>query len=122
MMDDEIKIKVNDPMFGDDPIEEINPAMDSMGRTANNVIGTVGNLTKQVVRLQFGLLTLPLNLLPSRSRYHAKNAVREGFLSFKTLVDEITNGIDEGLRGSLDRDRVWASDSMDETIPPASVF
>lgn len=121
MMEDEIKIKVNDPTIGigDDPVEEIDPAYP--GSAANNVVGTVGNLAKQVVRLQFGLLTLPLNLLPSRSRYHAKNSIREGFLSFKSLVDEITTGIDDGLRSSLDSDRVWANNGVDETIPPASL-
>lgn len=117
MMENEIKIKVNDPAFNaDDPVEEFSA---DVGNTAENVVGTVGNIAKQVVRLQFGLLTLPLNLLPSRSRYHAKNAVREGFLSFKTLVDDLTTGIDEGLRSSLERDRVWANDVTDN-IPPAT--
>jgi hypothetical protein len=118
-MAEEIKINVSDPSLGiDDPLEEIKPASDGLGSTGGNLIGSVGNLTKQVVRLQFGLLTLPFNLLPSRSRYHAKNALHEGFLSLKVLLDELSTGIDEGLRASLEHDKAWADTASDEIIPP----
>lgn len=114
MADDGVKIRVTEPDYmGDEPIEEF----ENVGRSASRAIGGVGNLVGQVVRLQFGLLTLPLNLLPARSRYHAKNAVREGFLTFKSLVDEVTNGIDDGLSRSMERDRVRVG--MRGDIPPA---
>jgi hypothetical protein len=102
MADDGVKIKVSEPDALDEPIEEF----DNVGRAAGRAIGGVGNLLGQVVRLQFGLVSLPLNLLPAKSRYHAKNSVREGFLAIKTLVDDVTNGIDSGLSRALERDRV----------------
>src|SRR5689334_3311968 len=96
--DEGVKIRVTEAdVMGDEPIEEF----ENIGRSASRTIGGVGNLVGQVVRLQFGLLTLPLNLLPARARYHAKNSVREGFLAVKTLVDEVTEGIDEGLSRSM---------------------
>jgi len=117
MADDGIKIRVTEPdLMGDEPIEEF----DNLGREARRTVGGVGNLVGQVVRLQFGLLTLPLNLLPTRSRYHAKNAIREGFLAIKSLVDEVTEGIDNGLSRSMQRDNMRVSlDLDDNTIPPA---
>jgi len=117
MADDGIKIRVTEPdLMGDEPIEEF----DNLGQEARRTVGGVGNLVGQVVRLQFGLLTLPLNLLPTRSRYHAKNAIREGFLAIKSLVDEVTEGIDNGLSRSMQRDNMRVSlDLGDNTIPPA---
>ncbi len=116
-MAEEIKIKVTEPdLMGDEPIEEF----DNIGRETRRAVGGVGNLIGQVIRLQFGLLTLPLNLLPEKSRYHAKNSVREGFLAIKSLVDEVTDGIDDGLNRSMDRDRMRVSSMrMDDDIPPA---
>lgn len=57
----------------------------------------VANLVGQLGRLGFNLMALPLNLLPTQSRYHAKNSLREGFMAFKSLVDEVATGIDESI-------------------------
>lgn len=92
--DDAVKVKVND---ADEPFEEFD------GVEFNRA--GVGNFVTQVGRLYFNVLTLPVNLLPRRSRYHAKNSIREGFLSFKALVEEVTEGIDRSLNRSLERDK-----------------
>lgn len=118
-MEESVKIKVNDPTARvyDEPIEEF--TVDDFDRSARSVGNGVGNLVGQVGRLYFNVLTLPLNLLPRRSRYHAKNSIREGFLSFKVLVDDVTDSIDRGLSRSLERDKLHVDDVLDETIPPA---
>jgi hypothetical protein len=114
-----VKVKVNEPGVRayEEPIEEFDGV--DFDRTARNVGGGVANLVGQVGRLYFNVLTLPLNLLPSRSRYHAKNSIREGFLSFKVLVDDVTGAIDDGLTRSLRRDRLRIDDLDDDTIRPA---
>ncbi len=100
-MSEDIKIKVNDADV--DPLEELEGVTNRFG----SGLGTnVGNLVKQVARLQFGLLTLPLNILPTNSRYHAKKAIHEAFLAVKTLVDDVNNGIEHTLTHSMDRDKV----------------
>jgi hypothetical protein len=100
-MSEDIKIKVNDADV--DPLEELEGVTNRFG----SGLGTnVGNLVKQVVRLQYGLVTLPLNILPANSRYHAKKAIHEAFLTVKTLVDDVNNGIEHTLTHSMDRDKV----------------
>ena len=114
-----VKVKVNEPGVRayEEPIEEFDGV--DFDRTARNVGGGVANLVGQVGRLYFNVLTLPLNLLPSRSRYHAKNSIREGFLSFKVLIDDVTGSIDDGLTRSLKRDRLRMDDFDDDVIRPA---
>ncbi len=117
-MDDGVKIRVTEPgIMGDEPIEEF----DNIGVGVRRTAGGVADVVSQVVRLGFGVATLPLNLLPNRSRYHAKNSIREGFLAVKTLIDDVTDGIDTGLSRSMERDRMYAgSIRLDaDTIPPA---
>ncbi len=115
--DDGVKIRVNEPgvRATEEPIEEFSTMDFDRGRGG---VGGVGNLVGQVGRLYFNVLTLPLNLLPRRSRYHAKNSIREGFLSFKTLIDDVTGSIDDGLNRSLQRDRL-RMDDYDDVIRPA---
>ncbi len=121
--DEGVKVKVNDPSYRafEEPVEEFTGA--DFDRTARSVGGGVSNLVGQVGRLYLNVLTLPLNLLPSRSRYHAKNSIREGFLSFKVLVDDVTGAIDDGLNRSLRRDRLRMDDMddlmNDDVIRPA---
>jgi hypothetical protein len=84
------------------------------GRGVGSVIGSVG-------RLAFNVATLPINLLPSRSRYHAKNSIREGFLSVKTFLEDVTGAIDDELSRSVSRDKVRMEIRMEEEdIPPAA--
>ncbi|HEX2913245.1 MAG TPA: hypothetical protein VH186_20755 [Chloroflexia bacterium] len=117
---DEVKIKVNEPgtPFEDEPIEEFTTA--DFDRSARSVGTGAANLVGQVGRLYLNVLTLPLNLLPAKSRYHAKKSLREGFLSVKTLVDEVNNTIDHTLTRSMERDRLRMNDLEDEVIPPAT--
>lgn len=105
MGDEEFKIKVSD--VDSEPLEELE-GLDV--KVEGNLAGTVGNFVKQVVRLEFGLLTLPLNLLPTKSRFHAKNAIKESFLTIRSAVDEINNSIENGLNRSLDRDKARMGD------------
>jgi hypothetical protein len=99
-MSEDIKVKVKD--VDDDLIEEIEVSDMSRG----NITDQVGNVLKQVFRFQVGVATLPLNLLPSKSRYHAKNAIKEGFLTVRALVDGINDGIEDTLNKSLEKDKV----------------
>jgi hypothetical protein len=99
-MSEDIKVKVKD--VDDDVIEEIEVSDMSRGNLADQV----GNVLKQVFRFQVGLVTLPLNLLPSKSRYHAKNTIREGFLTVKSLIDGVNNGIEDTLNKSLEKDKI----------------
>jgi hypothetical protein len=78
--------------------EELN--LEDYNRPANSSDPGVANLVGQVGRLSFNLMALPLNLLPGQSRYHAKNSLREGFMAFKSLVDEVASSIDESIARS----------------------
>ena len=82
-----------DPLSDELPLEDYNRAENSTGPDVANLVGQFG-------RLSFNLMALPLNLLPSQSRYHAKNSLREGFMAFKSLVDEVATGIDESMARS----------------------
>ncbi len=109
---DEVKIKVNEPgRTVEEAVEEFEG--DFVG-TSRSIGGGIGNLVGQVGRLYVGLLTLPINLLPAKSRVHAKNAIKEGFLTVKVLVDDINDGIENVLDRSLQRDRVRVSLDDDE--------
>lgn len=115
---EDIKIKVNEPGARvEEPIEEF---AGNFADTTRSLGGGVASLVGQVARLGFGVATLPLNLLPARSRYHAKNAVKEGFLTVKVLVDDVNNFVEDTLTRSMDRDKVRASlDDLDDEVPPA---
>lgn len=78
------------------PVSDELPFEDA-SRAENSTDPDVANLVGQLGRLSFNLMALPLNLLPSQSRYHAKNSLREGFMAFKSLVDEVATGIDESI-------------------------
>ncbi len=79
-------------------VEDLN--LEDYDRPANSADPDVANLVGQIGRLGFNLMALPLNLLPVQSRYHAKNSLREGFMAFKSLVDEVATGIDESIARS----------------------
>jgi hypothetical protein len=100
MADQEFKIKVSD--VDSEPLEELE-GLDI--KVEGSLVGTVTNVVKQVVRLQFGLVTLPLKVLPAKSRYHAKNTLKEGFLTVRSAIDGINNAIENGLTRSIDRDK-----------------
>lgn len=99
-----VKIKVID-----ETPEETPETLDELD-SAQFKKGGVTNLVTQAGRLYFNVLTLPVNLLPRRSRYHAKNSLREGLLSLKSLVEEVGEGIDRSLKRSIDRDEAEIAD------------
>jgi hypothetical protein len=113
---DDVKIKVTDSGGrAEEPVEEF---QGNFASTTRSLGGGVVSLAGQVARLGFGVATLPLNLLPARSRYHAKNAVKEGFLTVKVLVDDVADFVDETLTRSMERDKTRASmDDLDGDIP-----
>lgn len=106
-MDETIKVRVADgsdkirvveepvPVVGLETSEELN--LEDSSLPGNSTGPEVANLVSQLGRLSFNLMALPLNLLPGQSRYHAKNSLREGFMAFKSLVDEAAVGIDESV-------------------------
>lgn len=101
IVDDSDKIKVTGPETPAIPQaggEELN--LEDYNRPANASDPGVANLVGQFGRLSFNLMALPLNLLPGQSRYHAKNSLREGFMAFKSLVDEVALSIDESIARS----------------------
>jgi hypothetical protein len=98
--------------------EELN--LEDYNRPANSTDPGVANLVGQVGRLSFNLMALPLNLLPGQSRYHAKNSLREGFMAFKSLVDEVASSIDESIARSQKPDKLkTATPAENPTVPPA---
>jgi hypothetical protein len=62
-------------------------------------------------------MALPLNLLPGQSRYHAKNSLREGFMAFKSLVDEVATSIDE----SVARSKQTSKTKIETTEDPSNI-
>ncbi|HEX2915337.1 MAG TPA: hypothetical protein VH186_31530 [Chloroflexia bacterium] len=70
----------------------------------SNLTEGVTGLVGQVAGIGYNVATLPLNVLPRRARYHARKAIREGFLTFKVLIDDVTNGVDKTLKRSMERD------------------
>ncbi len=104
---DAVKIKVTEEAAGssnfDTPFEDVTSSgyVDSARTNKSGV----SNLIEQAARLSFNLISIPLNLLPSQSRYHAKNSIREGVLSFKVLVDDVTSALDRNLSHSMERDQ-----------------
>ena len=106
-MDETIRVNTADdtgaipeitPEPGKTGVEDLN--LEDYDRAANSTNPDVANLVGQIGRLGFNLMALPLNLLPGQSRYHAKNSLREGFMAFKSLVDEVATGIDESIARS----------------------
>lgn len=98
-------------------LEDNNPA-------ANTTDPDVANLVGQVGRLSFNLMALPLNLLPAQSRYHAKNSLREGFMAFKSLVDEVATGIDESIarsRQATNVTKIKVEEKTSDTPPKNNV-
>lgn len=90
-------------------------------RSANSTDPDVANLVGQIGRLGFNMMALPLNLLPGQARYHAKNSLREGFMAFKSLVDEVATGIDESVartRQAANPTKVKIADNSN--IPPTN--
>jgi len=116
-----VKIKVTeDAGTGrfDAPFEDVTSSDFPDSTTAHR--SGVSNLLEQAARLSFNLMSVPLNLLPSKSRYHAKNSIREGVLSFKVLVDDVTEALDRNLSQSMERDRAnQPRPAFDNEIPPA---
>ncbi len=101
-MDDSERIReleAETPFTVQDSGEELN--LEDNNLPGNSADPGVANLVGQLGRLSFNLMALPLNLLPSQSRYHAKNSLREGFMAFKSLVDEVAVGIDESVARSM---------------------
>lgn len=102
-MDETIRVKIVDDSVTIREIEDGAPAAEELNLEDANLPSSnatdpgVANLVGQLGRLSFNLMALPLNLLPSQSRYHAKNSLREGFMAFKSLVDEVAVGIDESV-------------------------
>jgi hypothetical protein len=122
IVDDSDKIRVTEtPAASEVSDEELNLEDDSLRGNASDP--GVANLVGQLGRLSFNVLALPLNLLPGQSRYHAKNSLREGYMAFKSLVDEVAVSIDESVARS--KQSVKSSKStkikVEETtdIPPA---
>ena len=124
MEDETIKVIVEDtgdairvteihdiPLDDDDDDELIEEVTDfnRPSRKPSNAASVAG----QVGQFYFSALMLPLNLLPDRARYHAKNSIREGFLSFKALVEEVNTAIDDGLARSINKDRQKVNASTD---------
>ncbi len=101
-MDDSERIRELEaemPFTAQDSGEELN--LDDNNLPGNSADPGVANLVGQLGRLSFNLMALPLNLLPGQSRFHAKNSLREGFMAFKSLVDEVAVGIDESVARSM---------------------
>jgi hypothetical protein len=115
IVDDSDKIKVTEIPANPAGNEEL--YLEDAHQPSNKSDPDVANLVGQIGRLSFNLMALPLNLLPGQSRYHAKNSLREGFMAFKSLVDEVATSIDE----SVARSKQTSKTKIETTEDPSNI-
>ncbi len=99
---------------------EAEAPVDEFERISNptpKAVRGLGRMASRMADFQFGLMSMPLNLLPEGTRYHFKNSLREGILAFKTLVDEVADGVENGLNQSMERDKIRQTYKSERIYP-----
>ncbi|MEI6044899.1 MAG: hypothetical protein WCS37_11145 [Chloroflexota bacterium] len=66
-------------------------------------VGNLGNVVKQLVKLQIEVVSIPFSLLPTDSRRYALDAVRQAFKAVRSIVDDVSDTIDTTLQHNIDR-------------------
>lgn len=64
---------------------------------------SIENLFRQLVNLQFELISIPFSFLPGESRKYATDTVRSAFKAVRVVVDDVSELIDSTLVRNLDR-------------------
>ena len=63
-------------------------------KSGNDLASTVTDLLALAVKIPLAIIQMPVNMLPTDTRRHARAAVREGFLAARSLVGAIGDGIE----------------------------
>lgn len=92
-MDEEF---MNETKIDDELEERAGDVKEQAGRVAE----ALGDLTREVVRLQFSLATLPFRLLPQGTRRHSRAAMAETFRAMRSMVDEAADRLESALEGA----------------------
>jgi hypothetical protein len=71
-------------------------------RGGNDFTTTVSDLLALAVKIPIAVIQMPINMLPTDTRRHARSAVREGFLAARSLVGAIGDGIENMLADPSD--------------------
>ena len=66
-------------------------------RGSNDFTTTVSDLLALAIKIPVAIIQMPINMLPTDTRRHARSAVREGFLAARSLVGAIGDGIESML-------------------------
>jgi hypothetical protein len=81
----------------------------SKGQREAGLVGAVEDLATSVGRFGYGLLHLPLQLLPTQTRTHVHNAIRELSYGFASLPRDFADIASEAIEG-------WAQDDQPDEL------
>jgi hypothetical protein len=70
---------------------------------------SVESLIKQLIRLQLDIVTLPLTILPTKTRTLAIDTFRQAFKTVRTVVDDFSDTIDKTLTKTLEKEETAPS-------------
>ena len=68
----------------------------------NDFATTVSDLLGLAIKIPVAIIQMPINMLPTDTRRHARSAVREGFLAARSLVGAIGDSIENMLADPAD--------------------
>ena len=71
-------------------------------KESNDFVTTVSDLLALAIKIPVAIVQMPINMLPTDTRHHARAAVREGFLAARSLVGAIGDGIENMLSDPSD--------------------
>ena len=71
-------------------------------KEGNDFVTTMSDLLALAIKIPVAIVQIPINMLPSDTRRHARAAVREGFLAARSLVGAIGDGIENMLADPSD--------------------
>lgn len=80
--------------------EEFEERSADVKEQAGRVAEALGDLTREVVKLQFSLATLPFRVLPEDTRRHSRRAMAETFRAMRSMVDEAADKLESALEGA----------------------
>lgn len=80
--------------------EEFEERSGNVKEQVSRVAETLGDLTREVVKLQLSLATLPFRALPLDTRRHSRAAMVETFRAMRSMVDEAADRLEDALEGA----------------------
>jgi len=64
---------------------------------SNDFAATLSDLLALAIKIPIAVVQMPINMLPTDTRRHARAAVREGFMAARSLVSALGDGIENML-------------------------